>query len=247
MAKSPVNLITVFFLLTFSPLAAQEKIDTDRPDQTESAHTVPAHYLQLELGFNREHAVNKYYDLVHPTALLKFGFTKWELRLETTARSTVEPYPAGKKWTRGFEPVQLGFKAALLQEKKWLPKTSLIIHVALPGIASKSFRNDHLAPSFRFTMQNSLSEKWGLGYNLGAEWDGITRTPIWLYTLAPGMELFGFIPKNEEPQHSFDAGLAYYVTPDLKVDISSGLRLSPAAPRDYLAIGVSFRVNTAKP
>lgn len=247
-----VNPCALFFFSITS--AAQEKIDTDRPDQTESATTVPRHYFQAEIGFNKENTFNRNYDLVHPTALLKYGFKHWELRVETTARSSYEQLTPTPKWTTGFEPVEVGCKVALWEEKKWIPKTSLIVHFALPTVASRSFKADHIAPSFRFTMQNTFSKTAGLGYNIGALWDGFGPTPVWLYTFSPNfnigkrwyayIEAFGFIQKDQPAQHNLDGGIAYYVSNDLKADFSSGFGISASAPDSYFAIGFSFRINT---
>jgi len=139
----------------------------------------------------------------------------------------------------------------LWKEKKMLPQTAFLFHVGLPFMASKVFRADHLAPSFRFAMQNSLTKNIGLGYNIGAEWDGFSSTPAWLYTLSTGFnlgekwyaytEVFGFIQKNEKPQHNLDGGFGYYISNDVKIDLSGGFGISQAAPKSYIATGVSFR------
>lgn len=242
------------FLLCHSAKAQVEKIDTDRPDQTESAATVPKNYFQTEFGFNKENSIFRNYDLVYPTALFKYGLKKFEFRLETTYRSSYEHLIPNPIWTNGFDPVVIGFKAALSEEKNVRPKTSFIFHIGLPTVASKTFRADHLAPAFRFTMQHSLSKSIGLGYNLGAEWDGFSSTPAWIYTFAPGFELgekwyayieaFGFVQRKEPAQHNIDGGIAYYISRNVKIDMSSGFGISKASPKNYVALGLSFRVNT---
>ena len=236
--------------------AQVERIDTDRPDQTESAVTVRRNYFQGEFGFNKENLVEENYELVHPTLLLKYGLTRFEFRLEAAYKSSYEQLIPNPRWTTGLEPVEIGFKATLWEEKNLLPKTSVIVHLGIPTLSSRSFKTDHLSPSFRFTFQHSLTDNIGLGYNLGAEWDGYSDTPSWLYTFAPGfnlgkkwyayLEAFGFIRKNEAPQHNLDAGLAYFISNNVKVDLSGGLGISASAPKNYVAVGFSFRVNTAK-
>ena len=246
----------IFFINCAGLNAQVDKIDTDRPDQTESSVTVPKNYFQGEFGFNKENLFGKNYDLIHPTALLKYGLKKFEFRLEATCKTSYEHLIPNPKSTTGLDPVVVGFKAALWEEKKLLPKTSLIFHLGIPVFASKVFRPDHFTPSFRFTMQNSISKNIAIGYNLGAEWDGYTSTPTWIYTLAPGfnlgekwyayVEAFGFIYRNETPEHNLDAGVAYYINNDVKVDISGGFGVSKAAPKNYVAIGGSFRCKTKK-
>src|SRR5436190_9651982 len=116
MAKNLIWMLLMFF--AGNQLLAQEKIDTDRPDQTESAVIVPAHYFQAEFGFNKENIAGRDYDLIHPTSLLKYGLSRFEFRLEITSRSSYEHLIPEPKWTTGVEPVEIGFKAALWEEKK---------------------------------------------------------------------------------------------------------------------------------
>lgn len=247
-----VIIVASLRLFCYSTLSAQvEKIDTDRPDQTESSITVPRHYFQAEFGFNKETLSGRNYDLIHPTALLKYGLNKFEFRLEVTCKTVYEHLIPNPKSTFGFEPVVIGFKAALWEEKKLLPKTSIIVHLGIPAFGSTYFKPDHLIPSFRFTLQNSITKNIAIGYNLGAEWDGYTSTPTWIYTFAPGINLgkkwyayveaFGFIRNNVAPENSIDAGIAYYINDNVKLDISGGGGISKAAPKNYVAAGISFR------
>lgn len=231
---------------------AQDKIETDRPDQTETPVLTPKKFFQAEMGFTKENDGDNY-RLLHPTALFKYGFGKRaELRVETNvATDYYQHIPNGVKQS-GLEPVEIGTKIALIEEKGLRPQTSLIAHVGLPFLSSKIYRTLHLAPSFRFTMQNTVSDKIAIGYNLGAEWDGFSATPTWLYTIAPGfslgekwytyLEAFGYIARNQKPQHSIDAGVAYFINNNLKLDASTGLGLSKEAPDHYVSLGFSFRL-----
>jgi hypothetical protein len=129
--------------------------------------------------------------------------------------------------------------------------------VALPGVASPEKEADKVAPNFRFTMQNSLGKNAALGYNIGAEWDGYSNKPTWIYTFAPGLnigerwygyvEAFGFINNEGPPQHSLDAGIAWYASNNFKLDFSGGFGISDAAPPYYVSVGASVRFNTARP
>ena len=103
-------------------------------------------------------------------------------------------------------------------------------------------------------MQHTLSESIGLGYNIGAEWDGFSNIPYWIYTLSPGfnigknwyayIEASGAFRKNEKPQHGIDGGFGYYINDNFKIDISSGFGLTENATDWYSAAGLSFRFNT---
>lgn len=248
-----IRLLIITFLCYSLRAAAQEKIDTDRPDQTESAYTVPKGYFQAEFGFNKENTFRKDYTLVHPTALFKYGFRKMELRLESTLSSQYEHLIPNPKWTRGLEPVEIGFKAALCEEKGLRPKVSLIMHTSIPFISSGNNKDTLFTPSFRFCLQHTTGERSALGINLGAVWDPHKKSAHWIYTIAEGfdisekwycyVEAFGTISKGYRPEHSLAAGFAYYITHDVKADISAGKGISSVAPKSYVALGFSFRVH----
>ncbi len=53
-----------------------EKIETDRPDQTESPYTVPKKWFQSETGFNIENEKDGSKTFIHPTMLNKYGISK---------------------------------------------------------------------------------------------------------------------------------------------------------------------------
>lgn len=247
------RLSALFFLLTPFFLFAQntEKIETDRPDQTESPFTVPHKWVQIEAGMVRESLGSKTSSWTTPTILWKYGFSKKaELRI-ITEYNTVR---FGNMFTdtTGFQPLQVGFKLNLCEEKGIIPKTSLIAHTGLNKLGSKFFRPlSFFAPNFRFTMQNSIAENVGIGYNLGAEWEDTNTPPVWIYTFAPGfnlsekwyayIEAFGFIQKGEAAQHNIDGGIAYNINNNVKLDLSGGPGISKESSKWYINIGGSFR------
>ncbi len=241
-------------LLPFSPAAAQEieRMETDRPDQTECPFIVPKQWIQLEMGFNFEKNHASSSTFVYPTLLSKYGISKkFEFRLITSYLSEREEGIANAVTTTGLEPVEIGFKVALWEEKGLLPKTSLIAHLALPTIASEKFKAEKAAPNFVFTMQHTILQTMAVGYNLGASWDGFSNTPAWIYRVSPGfnigkkyyayIEAFGFLQKNENANHNIDGGFAYYINDNTKLDISAGKGLSATSMSYYVAFGFSFR------
>lgn len=237
----------------------QERIDTDRPDQTESAFTVPKGWMQLELGLQKEKwetSPRNIYSYTLPTLLTKYGISKrWELRLITEYNRWGEKNRMFRD-TIGLLPVQLGFKVNLVEGKGIIPRVSLIYHTAFNRIASKLARQgSFLSPEFRFTLQNQLADGIALGYNVGMEWEDIREKPAFIYTIAPGfdlgkkwygyIELFGSIRKNEPQNHGFDAGLAWYMNNDIKLDASAAIGIS-GPMKYYIGMGCSVRFRTCK-
>ena len=205
-------------------------------------YTIPLHSIQLEAGFNvqQNDANNKEY--YSPTLLSKYGInSRIELRLMTTVTtSSTIIIPQGTTHKTALEPIEIGAKIRLWEARKWVPKTSLLFHFAIPHTAGKANDINKIAPNFRFTFQNALTKKIAIGYNLGAEWDGESNTPAYVYTFASGLsisnrwygyiEAFGEIKKGWPSQHSLDGGIAYNITNDCKADLSSGFGISPTAP-----------------
>lgn len=241
--------IGLFALLaTVSVAQSTEGIETDRPDQTESPYVVPLHYLQGEAGFNRENYKGGKRQIVHPTTLLKYGLNnRFELRLEASPYTESTRYLSPKQTK--LEPVEIGTKIRLFEEKGSLPKTSLIAAVGLPFAASKEYRAAAPLYSMRLTMQNTVSETVALGYNIGIEKD-VEGTTSLIYTFAPGfnigtrwyayIEVFGSFSATAE--HNVDGGIAFNPSADTKIDLSGGFGLGNSPLKNYLALGFSFRL-----
>ena len=241
----------IILILLFQSIGhAQDlpSIQTDRPDQTECPFITPKGYLQFENGVSYEKVNTNSNEIVAPTILTKFGINEhFELRLIT--EFTMEENDSDK--ISGINPVLVGFKARLIEEKGIIPTTSFIGHLGLPKLASTDLKAIYYSPEFRFTMQHTLSERQTLSYNLGAEWDGFSAEPTFIYTLTTGysftekiggyIEFFGFIPQIGKPDHRFDGGLTYLFNPNHRLDISAGFGLSKISPEYYVALGYSFR------
>ncbi|MDQ3143038.1 MAG: transporter [Bacteroidota bacterium] len=230
-----------------------EPIQTDRPDQTETPSLIPKNYLQIETGFSYEK--DKFQNTIYtiPSTLWKYGVNeRFELRLitEFTGAKNVDNITEF-----GLLPITVGIKTSLAEESGIWPKISLLGHLSLSALASENFKATFFAPAFRFTFQNSLTDRLSVGYNLGAEWDGESPQTIFIYTLALGyswteklasyIELFGFAPEGNKMDHRLDFGLSYLIHPNYLVDLSSGVGISNSELKYYIATGFSFRFNTS--
>lgn len=244
------TIVIVALLFSAAPSFAQptKKIETDRPDQTESPFVVPLHYLQGEAGFNQETFKDGTKQFVHPTTLLKYGLSnRFELRFEASPYTESSLYFSPKQTK--LEPIEIGTKVRLFEEKGWRPKTSLIANVGLPFAASKEYHDATLLYGMRLTMQNTLSETVALGYNFGVEKDAEAVTSV-IYTFAPGFnigakwyayaEVFGSF--STAPEHNIDGGIAFNPSPHTKIDVSGGFGLGDSPLKNYMAIGFSFRI-----
>jgi len=246
-------MIKKYAILLLLPLAAlaQKPIETDRPDQTETAAIVPAGMLQVESGFLHKKTASHDSEFELPETLFKFGINQ---NLELRLINTVLYSAAADSTAFGLQPVTVGLKVNLWKEKKALPETSLIVHMQLPKVATKNFQAQNLAPEIRLLFQNKLNSNVELGYNVGVSWDGDTPEPEYAYTFAPDFKLksslsayietFGYLPSHKHADHWVDGGFKYLITKDVQVDLSGGYELSSHQKHHqfFEAIGVSFRI-----
>ncbi len=228
--------------------AQESTIQTDRPDQTESPAIIPINQLQTEIGFMFEKQNKDFQNYLSPTILWKYGLTQnMELRMITEIATN--SFKNQKNF--GVVPLTFGFKVNLLEEQSMMPKTSFIGHLTTSNLGSKSFHTKHIAPSFRFLFQHSLSEKLNLGYNIGAKWNGETPDATGIYTISTAyafsekfggfIELYGFLNKFQSSDHRFDGGITYLINQDFQLDASTGVGISEISPEYFFSFGVSYR------
>lgn len=247
--------IFIFFVFISICGKAQNlpSIQTDRPDQTECPFIVPINFFQFENGFVYQKTNENSNEIVAPTILMKFGINNhFELRL-------ISEYSINKDFDNeiyGINPILIGFKTRLFEEKGIVPTASFIAHLSIPRLAKADYKTQFYAPEFRFTMQHTLSEKQSLSYNIGAEWNGESAEPTFIYTFTTGysisekvsgyLEFYGFIPQLEMPDHRFDGGICYLFNQNHQLDFSAGFGLSETSPKYFIGLGYSFRFKLYK-
>jgi hypothetical protein len=253
MTRFTFIILISLFLKTTIAQSQIAPIATDRPDQTECPFIVPKGYIQAENGLTYEKINAESKTMAHPSILWKYGISEsTELRLITEFVSEKE----FNKEKKGLTPIIVGFKTKITKEKGLIPLISFISHLSVPKWASEEMKTNYYAPSFRFTMQHTLSERFTLAYNLGAEWDGESPQTTFIYTLTSGcsiteklgayIEIYGFAPQQQRADHRFDGGFTYLITPNVMVDISGGLGLTQNAPDSYTSVGFSYRFKVKK-
>ena len=144
---------TIITLLVFSLCKAQNlpSIQTDRPDQTECPFITPINYFQFENGFYFEKKDNHINEIAAPTTLTRFGINDhFEVRLITEYLINKD----NSQEISGINPVLIGFKTRLFEEKGIIPLTSFIGHIGIPKLASSNYKVLYYAPEFRFTIRH---------------------------------------------------------------------------------------------
>ena len=160
----------------------------------------------------------------------------------------------GDSTASGLEPVLIGFKVRLWNEKGWIPDASFTTQLRFPNLASKDLQTEHLAPRLLLHFKHSVTEKFNLGYNIGTEWDGFIPEPTFMYMLSPKFKLsdkfecyieaFGRLPQHAKAEHWTDVGLMYLVTKNIQLELSGGYELTSqnSYHRYYQLLGLAFRI-----
>lgn len=140
--KNTKTLFLFVFVCSFSQ--ENESIQTDRPDQTETASLVPKRMWQVETGFSYQKNDEKSTTINTPSVLWKYGISEnFELRLIT--EFVFEEDSFDKK--AGISPILMGCKIKISNENGILPKVSFIGHLSFPNAASSKFKTFFLLPN----------------------------------------------------------------------------------------------------
>ena len=232
-------------------------IVTDRPDQTESAESVPAHFIQLELGwtFTREENTSETQENHSlPETLLRVGLGRGlEARVGFSGFVFENQFTTGEPQqnsnTSGPGDAEIGFK---YEVGRWLGgQVAFLGGVSIP-VGQSDFGNEYVDPSFRFLVAHPLGKRLSLGYNIGVE-DIRTqlKTP---YTFALGVsvtdhigvfiESFGSFGLTEGlgASHSLDGGFTFLASDALQFDVNAGVGLNEAAEDWFIGGGFAFRL-----
>lgn len=250
MALKVVSTLSILLCLTnISKAQDIPSISTDRPDQTEGSSTVPKGYFQIELGFGLENS-NDQFDVTTygiPSALFRYGIAK---HLEARLIAEYITYKDLSAKGNGLPPVALGIKFTISGEKGILPELAILGHVAINDLATENFKANYYSPDLRLSMSHTLSEKFSLGYNLGAEWNAYSNKANGIYTLALGhsfndkvscyVEGFGFF-YSKNNTHFADTGITYALNRDVQFDFSIGKGITKIDESYYIDFGFAAR------
>ncbi len=236
-----------------------EPLVTDRPDATEAPSTVAPGILQVETGALYESFENnniKNESFVYNTTLLRLGLLdNLELRVGwdfVEGQTSVNGNKLNNV-TSGFNPLLLGVKVNITEEKGLLPEIGLIGHLFMPFTASQDYRPETTGVDFRFSFSHTLSEKSNISYNIGAQFGDDSSEAAYIYTLAYGYgisekfgayaEIYGDFPEDSKANHLWDAGLTYLISNDIQLDATVGSSFTEGQDI-LLSGGVSFRFPT---
>lgn len=228
---------------------AQELV-TDRPDQTESAIVVPKGSLQIESGLLIEYSEMddiSIRTILAPTTLFRLGVLKClELRLVSQFESVKEK--SNEFNNKGISDLELGIKFSILNKEDVNTQIGIVSHMVVPS-GSKDLTNDKLGVINKLAFSHELSDRVGLGYNIGYNYWG-RGSGDFTYSLAMGYSLntkmglyiegFGEVADMDKNFVNMDAGITYLIRDKFQIDFSFGTGINHTM--NYLAIGFSWNI-----
>jgi len=266
-----INLSIINFLLIGNGILFSQELPpivTDRPDITESAETVQKNRLQIESGLLYNRDQGSYYDsldqvvnfanefITLPNVLFRYGLYDFmELRLGLSLTINREDY-YGKyenSSTTNFDAPSFGFKFKLGKQDGIVPSTAVIIQAVSPSLGTET-EDDYFDPSIVFCFQNSLSDKFGLGYNLGlnlqdgfGKGDGVFLSFSGNYSFSEKVSAFAEYFNSTNfyyliPNNSADIGITYLVSNNIQLDLSAGAGLENIKDDYFFSTGFSIRI-----
>lgn len=228
---------------------AQEKIATDRPDQSQGPSVVARGLVQVETGYLSQKRDRRTKTHAYPTGLLRIGVLQGvELRIQGALKDSVIEN-GNRRRMSGWGPISVGAKVRLWEGKSWRPEAAVSAMVALP-VGSAVFRPDKPEPQLNLGLRNTLSDNLDLTYNLGYGWTGGEPVRSYGANLAREfgdrftlyLEVFGSKGKGEPAEHQADLGLLFLLLPNVQFDVAIGRRVNNAAPHRFVATGLAFRL-----
>jgi len=227
---------------------ASDWIDTDRPDTTNSSETVPVGSLQWENGVN----IADWSDGTHldgANTRLRLGVADCGEVLVDLPDYNFSPKAAG---LRGFGEIAPAAK----WELQGLPDGLQVSVVAGAGLPTGPASNggDQTRPYLQVPWSQELGGGFGLHGMLTETWiPGAASDSLFEETLSLERDLgdaadvfveyVGDYPRHQTASQVMNLGGAWRFTRLQQIDFHAGFGFSPAAPKSYLGLGYSLRVD----
>jgi hypothetical protein len=241
----------------------EEPLESDRPDFTNTPTTVGYQRFQIESGYTYTHAIagdptHDAHDL--PELLVRYGVAeRLELRLAWDEGIVFDRYRdrnSGRVIAEsGSTDLDFGFKYAISKQDKWRPQMGIQVEFSAPvGDPVQSSRQVDTFVNYLYSWE--LTKKFSLSCSTGNLWTAesgdrfsrFSQSASIEYELTEKLHLFNewyvFLLRDSSdnrPQHYYDAGLTYLVTPNFQLDWRAGLGLNDAADGFFTGFGLTIR------
>ena len=247
--------LLLLLLCSFSYMSAmaQDSVEftADRPGASTGPSVVGRGVIQLEQGiqYDGDGGAGTF---TFSNTLIRYGlFDAMELRLGGDA-FLYRPDTQLKGYKAAFSGLSLGTKIKCFEGKGAIPAVSVLADFAIPYTASAGFNVDYLAPSLYLLFENPVNDWFSIGYNVGAEWDGVLPSPTAFTALCLGFSVTETLGCFVEGYNYFsrlgninamDFGLNWMVGRKVQLDLAANLDLCNPVQCWSISCGVAWQIN----
>jgi hypothetical protein len=246
----------LLFPLQFIIVTAQNEDSAnfvpDRPGMATPPNILDFRRFEVEDGFQYEwfhENTIRYNNYLFSSLLLRYGLSKIaEVRIQTDFAYDTKKDIASTSKIYGMDPLTIGSKIKILEQRKVVPNISFMFNLTLPFLGKNEFRPKSLAPSFFLLLSNTISEKLNVCYNYGVIWDGNSSIPTQFYALCLSLNLnhslstfiegYGYSYQHSTSDLYIDAGFAYLITDHVQIDVSASGYLN--SPSNYYMVNAGI-------
>lgn len=236
-------------IFSFSVLFAQEvEFTADRPGASTGPSTVAKGVIQWEQGVKYDGDDGKGAFTFSSTRFRYGLFDGVELRLSGDGFI----YDNANRWEPASPGVNIGAKIRCHEEQGAVPAISVLANFAIPCTGTKGFVVENFAPSLYLLFGNTLNDRFSLGYNVGAEWDGASPSPATFLALSLGysitdglgcfVESYNYLARDCN-QFCADWGFNYMVARKVQLDLAANIDLCDPVHCWAVSFGVAWQIN----
>jgi len=232
-----------------------EWMSPDRPGVATGVEVMPFKKVMWETGFEGGWIAGTHV-MTLPNTMFRFGITRFaELRVEYDGMLMQN----GKQWDYAPAPLVLGTKVRIFggsDKYKWIPKVSLMVNLDIP--CTKQLASAmHVAPSVYALFSNEVTDWFEIGYNVGAEWNGMTAIPVTFLGVCLGFSITDEVGAFVESYNYFsnygtgttyadpnlDLGFTWMVHDRVQLDLYASFYCM--SPKDFssIGLGVAWLIN----
>ena len=238
--------------LPFFVSAQTVEFMADRPGATTGPEILPKGRVQWETGFATERSA-----LEGPwsrtwtinTSLIRVGFSDFaEFRLQ--ADYLLHATSDGVR-TTGFDDVMFGFKARLVEGRKWIPQVALMANAFIPGKDASPFMSSEWGGQIALLCENEVTSWFSIGYDADLIWEGEEAEPDVFFGGCLGFKPWKrFSIFLEEFNRSTSRGikswmelsLAFQLAPRVQIDVATDLSLNNPDKYSIIMLGVIWQI-----
>lgn len=237
-----ISITFLILLITSIQSISQDIIQTDRPDQTESASIVPIGQFQLETGSLVEFSESSTNWTLNNSLFRFAAHERFELRMVVNLIREI-PTSTFLSPKNGLSDLEFGFKYGILNGPV---KVAILSHGIFPT-GSSAFTAEYFQLTSRLCLAHNINDRLSMGYNVGYFYRGDMLNEIYATCSAAFsltdrigyfLEWYGNGGDIMNIQSNMDSGFTFLYNDKVQFDISYGADMHSS--NNFISFGCSL-------